>query len=436
MLLKEENELLARTGPGTPMGSLMRRYWIPALLSYELPEADCAPVRVILLGEDLIAFRDSEGKAGLLGGHCPHRGASLFFGRNEESGLRCVYHGWKFDTTGACVDMPNEPPESNFKTKVRTTAYPCVDRGGAIWTYMGPPELQPTFPELEWSAVPEAQRFHSKRHQECNWLQAMEGGIDSSHISFLHSGQPPMKRANPNHAAATARNSAASERGLHIKDSSPRFEIVDTDYGLLIGARRETDDDNYYWRITQWLFPWYTMIPPFGDGGIGGHAWVPIDDESCWTWSFNWHPMRDYLPEQIEAMRRGGGIHSVLIPGTFRPAANKDNNYLLDRDKQRFDNFTGIDSIATQDCAVQESMGVIYDRSKEHLGVSDTAIIAARRRLLKAVREHERGGEPPALDGEQYRVRSFSTILPKDVPWVEGAKDGLVARPGVFLASV
>lgn len=302
---------------------------------------------------------------------------------------------------------------------------------------MGPPELQPGVPELEWSAVPEPQRFHSKRLQECNWLQAMEGGIDSSHISFLHSGQPPLKRERADSIPAyMMTNSPARERGYHQRDTSPTFETVDTDYGMMIAARRQAEEHSYYWRITQWLFPWYTMIPPFGDGGIGGHAWVPIDDETCWAWSFTWHPARPLDAEHVEGMRQGQGIHSVFIPGTFRPAANSDNDYLIDRDKQRYVNFTGIDGIGTQDCAVQESMGRIYNRTREHLGTSDTAIIAARRRLLSAVDDHERGLDPPALDPECYRVRSFSTLLPKDVPWTEGAKDGLVARSDVFVASV
>src|SRR5437867_4202726 len=204
MLGPEDNALLTQSGPGTPMGGLMRRYWVPFLLSSELPEPDCSPVRVTLLGERLVAYRDTDGRVGLLDVHCAHRGASLFFGRNEESGLRCVYHGWKYDLEGRCIDMPNEAPESNpstplrtsFKEKIHLKAYPCRERGGMVWTYMGPRELMPGLPELEWAVVPEGQSFASKRLQECNWLQAMEGGIDSSHISFLHGGRPPSKAAS------------------------------------------------------------------------------------------------------------------------------------------------------------------------------------------------------------------------------------------------
>ena len=187
MLSKEDNELVTRIGPGTPMGAVMRRYWMPAMLSEELRDRDGAPARVRLLGEDLVAFRDTAGKIGLLAQNCPHRGASLFFGRNEEEGLRCVYHGWKFDVTGACVDMPNEPPESNFKHKVHATAgYPCLEKGGVIWTYMGPPEKQPPLPEYEWMRLPEGHGYVSKTYEDCNFLQGIEGGVDSSHSSFLH----------------------------------------------------------------------------------------------------------------------------------------------------------------------------------------------------------------------------------------------------------
>src|SRR5437870_8249162 len=223
MLGPEDNALLTQTGPGTPTGGLMRRYWVPFLLSSELPEPDCPPVRVTLLGEQLVAYRDTNGCVGLLDHHCAHRGASLFFGRNEECGLRCVYHGWKYDLEGRCVDMPNEPPESNFKDKVRLKAYPCRERGGMVWTYMGPPELMPGLPEFEFLMVPDSHRYVSKRLQECNWLQALEGGLDSSHIAFLHRG-----------------NYSDDLGEIYYGDPAPKFFVVPADYGLLIAARRNT----------------------------------------------------------------------------------------------------------------------------------------------------------------------------------------------------
>jgi phthalate 4,5-dioxygenase len=425
MLSPEENALLTRTGPGTPMGALLRRYWVPALLAAELAEPDGPPVRVQLLGERLVAFRATDGRLGLVEEHCPHRGASLFFGRNEECGLRCVYHGWKFDADGRCLDMPSEPEESTFKDRIRLGAYPCAERGGVIWAYLGPAERQPALPELEWVLLPEDQRFASKRLQECNWLQAMEGGIDSSHISFLHRNFDPDDGRLPN------------SRGQEYlrRDRHPRFEVVDVDFGLLIGARRTVDAEHYYWRITPWLMPWYTMIPPFGDNPIGGHAWVPVDDERCWAWSVDWHPARPLGDEELAKYRSGTGIHSALLPGTFRPRANRDNDYLVDREAQRARSMTGIQGISAQDAAVQESQGPIYDRTTEHLGGSDAGIIAARRRLLQAVRALAAGEEPPGLDAASQRMRSASLVLPQGVPFVEGARDALTAPPESYVAS-
>jgi phenylpropionate dioxygenase-like ring-hydroxylating dioxygenase large terminal subunit len=423
MLSREDNEVLTRIGPDTLMGRLLRRYWMPALLSGELPEPDSAPVRIRLLGEDLIAFRDSGGSVGLVGAHCPHRGASLFFGRNEESGIRCVYHGWKFDVSGQCVDMPNEPAESTFKERVQHTAYPCLDRAGVIWTYMGAPESCPQPPALEWALVPGEQLYVSKRHQETNYAQAIEGGIDSSHVSFLHGDV----RARGDHPSAR-----------YMRDTTPRFEIVDTEYGFMIGARRNAEPESYYWRITPWLFPWYTMVPPYGDNPIVGHAWVPIDDENCWTFSASWHPTRALSERELEAMRTGRTHHPVKNPGTFTPVRNKSNDYLIDREAQRNGHlFSGIVGISEQDSAMQEGMGPIFDRTTEHLGSSDAAIIQMRRRLVLAARDLERGIEPPRLEPDAYRVRSVSMVLPRStMSWPEAAREAMRATPDHFFVSV
>src|SRR5258705_67664 len=277
MLSREDNELLCRVGMDTPVGALLRQYWIPALMSSELPERDGAPVRVRLLGESLIGFRTTSGKIGLIQNHCPHRGASLFFGRNEEEGLRCVYHGWKYDCEGACVDMPSEPAESNFKSKVRATAYPCVERNDVIWTYMGPRRTPPPLPDIEPNMLPRSEYAVQKVLRECNWFQALEGDIDTSHLGFLHLG-----------AVKPAQTTPGTFDYYNVADRAPKYEVVDTEFGTSYGAYRPAEADSYYWRIAHFLFPFFTMIPT----GVLGmqilvRAWVPVDDSHIMFWSIN-----------------------------------------------------------------------------------------------------------------------------------------------------
>jgi len=423
----EQNELLTRTGPGTPMGELFRCYWLPALLAAELPAADCPPVRVKLLSERLIAFRDSQDRLGLIDEFCAHRGVSLWFGRNEEDGLRCAYHGWKYDASGQCVEIPSEPDNPQLCRRIKLKSYPLVERGGVLWTYMGPPAHQPPLPEHEWAMVPAAHRYVSKRWQECNYLQAMEGGIDSSHVSFLH--RHTMK-VDP-----LFRGARGNE--YNLKDLRPQFEVVESPGGLYIGARRNAEDGNYYWRITQWVMPSFTLIPPRADHPIGGHSWVPIDDENCWAWSTNHHATRPLTREEREALEAGKGIHTPLIPGTFRPLANRDNDYLMDRKAQREGrSFSGVEGFAMQDASVQESMGPIQDRSRENLVPTDQGIIMARRRLIAAAEGLARGVRPPGVDAGHQRVRSVSILLPEGVPFSEAAGDALLPQPGSAHATV
>jgi phenylpropionate dioxygenase-like ring-hydroxylating dioxygenase large terminal subunit len=438
MLSAAENKLLCEVGPGTPMGDTLRQFWLPIELSTSLPERDGKPLRIRVLGEDLVAFRDSEGTVALLEEHCAHRGASLYYGRNEDCGLRCVYHGWKFDAAGRCVDMPNEPPESNFKDKVRLTAYRCAERNGVIWGYLGPRSDPPELPALEWNLIPEDQRHISLRYEECNWAQALEGGIDSSHSGFLHA------------SLHTDDYQGQRRRGMMYKelDKHPRFEVVDTDYGVLVGARRDAEVDTYYWRITQFLMPFYSMIPPYGESPvIGGHAWVPIDDHNTMAWTVNWHPLRPLTEQELNRMRVGWGLHlgeGTLLPATgeaysrWRPKAHRANDYLIDWEKQKTRVFSGLPGTAMQDQAMQESMGPIYDRTREHLGASDTAIIQVRRRWLRAARAlREQGVTPSGVESaEAYRVRSAGVVLPRGADWVAGAQDWLTAHPERHLASV
>jgi phenylpropionate dioxygenase-like ring-hydroxylating dioxygenase large terminal subunit len=428
MLRKEQNDLLTQTSPGTPMGQMFRCSWIPALLAEELPETDSPPVRVKLLSERLLAFRDSEGRLGLIDEFCAHRGISLWFGRNEEKGLRCPYHGWKYDVTGQCIDVPSEPAESGFCNKVKLKSYPLIEKGGILWTYMGPPEKRPPEPAWEFASVPDRQRYVSKRHQECNWLQAMEGGIDSSHVSFLHRGDlhsdPLFKGAKGNQ--------------YNLGDARPVFEVVESPGGLYIGARRNAENGHYYWRITPWVMPSFTMIAPRGNHSVHGHFWIPIDDESCWTWSFDYHPIRELTAAEVAAMRDGKGVHVALIPGTYRSTANKDNDYLMDRAAQKAGHsYSGVAGFGMQDASVQESMGPIVDRSKENLVSTDNGIIMARHRLMRAAKALvEKGITPPGVDPEHQRIRSVAIVLPADVPYKEGAKEALVAKPGVAPATV
>ena len=418
---QEDNELLTRTDAGTPMGDMFRRYWLPAMLDSELPEPDCPPVRLKLLGERLIAFRDSEGRLGLIDEFCAHRGVSLWFGRNEECGLRCPYHGWKFDVTGQCIEVPSEPAESGYAKKIKLKSYPLREAGGVLWAYMGPPEEEPPLPGFEWTGLGPKHRYFSKRLQECNWLQAFEGGIDSAHVSWLHSAD---LHKDPLHRQTKGAN--------YQKDRKPSFEILESDGGLYIAARRDAEEGHYYWRITQFIMPFYTMIPPYGGNALNGHAWVPIDDENCFAWTFTYHPARELTGHEVEVMNGGGGIHVKYVPGTFRPLANKDNDYMMDRAAQKAgETYSGIRGIAIQDASLQESMGPIVDRTKENLCTTDNAIILARSRLRKAALAfRDKGQAPPGVAPHCHAVRPATYVLPDKDSFLSVEERALHAKAG------
>jgi nitrite reductase/ring-hydroxylating ferredoxin subunit len=419
MLSREENELLTRVGPGTAMGATLRRYWLPALLTEEVPTPDCPPVRVRLVGEDLIAFRDTSGQVGLLGAYCPHRRAPLFFGRNEEHGLRCMYHGWKFDRAGACVDMPNEPEESTFRFKIHQTAYPCEERGGVVWAYLGPADKRPPLPGLEWLRAPAGCAHVSKTFEECNYLQALEGGVDSSHSSFLH------------HDRSRVRPQATI--GYRGRAGAPRLEVLTTPYGFTYASIRHLREElQNYVRVYQFVMPFYQLRAFEGYQGrplLQGHIWVPVDDEH--TYVYNWLCAADDArlpPELIEEVEREAGRGpDDLLPG-YRLKRNKGNDYLIDRELQRAGNSIGVRGINTQDFALQEGMGPIVDRSEEHLGTSDLAIITTRRLLLQAARDVAAGGDPLGVDAGDLRVRPAEMVLPEGVPWAEAMQEALVAH--------
>jgi phthalate 4,5-dioxygenase len=297
-----------------------------------------------------------------------------------------------------------------------------------IWIYMGPPELQPPLPEYEFATVPANQSYTSKRLQECNWLQALEGGIDSSHVSWLHSGSlnsdPLFKGAKGNQ--------------YNTSDKKPVFDVQDTEGGLYVGVRRNAEDDQYYWRITPWLMPCFTMVPPRGDHPMHGHFWVPINDHNNWAWSFDYHPTRPLSEHELQAMKDGKGIHVSTIPGTYIPIQNKTNDYLMDRAKQKSGvSYSGIDGIGMQDASLQESMGAIQDRTKENLTSTDNGVIMMRHRLIKAAKAlADKGVPPPGTDPEVQRVRSVALLLRRDLPFKDAAKDALRAEPGKPQASV
>jgi phthalate 4,5-dioxygenase oxygenase subunit len=422
MLRQEVNDLLTQTDAGTPMGDLFRQYWIPALLTRELPENDCPPVRVKLLGEPMIAFRDSDGRYGLLEEFCAHRRVSLWFGRNEDAGLRCPYHGWKYDVTGQCTEIPSEPDDGDFCKSVRLQAYPLIKVGDVLWTHMGDPENRPPEPKWEFVTVKPEQTVTTKRFQECNWLQALEGGIDSSHVSFLHANElerdPLFKGAKANQ--------------YNLNDTRPVFEVSPWDGGLHIGVRRNVEEGKYYWRVTQWVMPCFTMIAPRADHPQHGHFWVPIDDVNCWTWSYDYHPERSLTAEERQACLDGKGVHAEVIPGTFRPVQNKDNDYLMDREAQmRGDTYSGIAGFGMQDGSLQESMGPIIDRSRENLVATDYGIVMTRNRLRKAANDlRDKGVMPPGVDSEHHKIRSIAVILDPELNYAEACRNDMIAAEG------
>jgi phthalate 4,5-dioxygenase len=443
MLSAEQNEILTRVGPGTPMGNLMRRYWVPALLSWELLGPDCPPVEVRLLGEDLVAFRATDGKVGLVSAHCAHRRANLFWGRNEANGLRCVYHGWKFDVDGRCVEMPSEPASSNFHERVRIPAYATLEVGGVVWAYMGPADSTPAAPLFSWTRAPAERRGLSKVWQECNWLQCLEGGIDTVHVNFLHAGRPPGLRYDDSDPRGRASNVS----------TAARVEVAPTDYGYVYAGIRDMGEEGTdHVRLYHWVMPWNQIRQTGAGPYFSGHMWVPMDDDN--TMVYNW----DYLPADRDdpqsarllptgdrapiwsrdsrlEMGAGNALgKDVDVEHDFRSVQNRGNRYMIDRLIQKTETYTGIPGINVQDRAVQESMGRVADRSLERLGTTDRAIIAARRALLQAVVDVETGHAPPGVAPTYYDLRPGELILPKGTGWFNAAHHLLHKPPTTAVA--
>jgi phenylpropionate dioxygenase-like ring-hydroxylating dioxygenase large terminal subunit len=370
MLSHEDNMLLAQTGPGTPMGQLFRRYWTPVLLSNELPERDGAPVQVEVMSEKLVIYRNTDGAVGLMQELCPHRGTSLVMARNEESGLRCIYHGWKYDLAGQCVDMPTEPADTNFREKVRARAYPTVERGGMVWAYMGPPAKQPAFPNYHWMDLPEDQFEAWKILQENNYAQAIEGGIDSAHIDYLHGDL---------------------ERYEKGRNRPPRIELETASYGFRYAALRNLGADTVGVRITPFVMPWTSFVPgEYGATKIW-HAWVPKDDGACWEFDIHYNEAKPY-DKKLRAYHWGFDVDP-----SGRKVRNLANWYQQDRELMKTTSFSGIFGVRVQDQAAQETMGRLMDRTQEHLGTTDMAVIAMRRILLNSAKALASGQEPIGL---------------------------------------
>jgi phenylpropionate dioxygenase-like ring-hydroxylating dioxygenase large terminal subunit len=414
------------------MGDLMRQYWIPAVGSDELPAPDCPPLRVRLLNENLIAFRDTQGRAGLIDDYCPHRGASLFFGRNEENGLRCVYHGWKFDVTGQCTDMMSEPTDSKFVQKVKTTAYPTQERGGIVWAYMGPREVPPPLPDLEANMMAAPGAPVRRTLNYWNWLQSMENNTDTSHQAILHFG------AITADVMDLPEFRDRSDIKYFIGDRAPRFHVVDTEAGVSYGASRPAGENGYYWKTQHWLFPFYTMSPVPKLGSTAQCvATVPVDDHHCMSWGMT------RVVGQMDGSVRNQTVQRTPLPNTsdwlgrFRDplSALFEKDFEIDRETQKakpptLQGFSGMLDVPTQDGAMQWSQGRadrggIVDRSREHLGTTDAAIIRVRRRLLNAARSlREDGTPPPGVDNPAaYRFRSGWIVLPANVNFWEGARE-------------
>jgi len=413
MLTPEENELLCRVEGDAPMGRLMRRHWQPVCLSEEVSEPDGAPVRARMFGEPLVVFRDTEGRVGVIGEFCPHRRVSLVYGRNEECGLRCLYHGWKMDVEGNVVEMVSEPSESTMAQKVKHTAYPTQEWAGFVWAYMGPPDTVPEFRPPVWAPTKDARVSVAKVIVPCNWAQILEGAIDSAHSSSLHSSDMVPARV----AGAEATDKAWLRPST---DKAPRLQVERTGYGFRYAALRRpitnaaTTD---YVRSTVFVAPATALIPPNNKYNVANIN-VPRDDTSTAFYFIAWgHP---HNTPDVDAWRKFLGQRvGIDLDAEYRPRRNVDNGFWQDRNAMKAGNFTGITGFPNQDIAMWVTMGPIADRSADRLGASDLAVVEFRRQMVEAVRAFA-GGAPAIGTGEDAipaKVCAYQAIVPKTVDW-------------------
>lgn len=381
MLSAEDNELLTKTGRGTPAGELLRRYWQPVALSQEVPPGS-APLPLRIMGEDLTLFRDEQGRLGLLGIHCAHRAADLSYGRIEDGGLRCLYHGWLYDVHGNCLEQPGEPEGSNFKDKVKHLAYPCREGGGLVFAYMGPGE-PPLLPNYEFISAPEESIYASKVFSSCNYLQGNEGNIDPSHLSYLH------KFFREGERSRAVRGGAATPNAYFGRTVAPTIEVEETEFGLRVFTVRPAEDGKQYVRITNFVYPNWAPNPQGVDGfNVNWH--VPIDDTHHWKIRVGYKRGGPIDKEQQEA------DFFREVSADWVTNRNIENRYLQDRKEMETTSFIGMGRFfPVHDLYATETQGPVQDRTKEHLGYTDKAIAAQRRLLLNAIRQMQEGSDPP-----------------------------------------
>jgi len=416
MLTHAENELMCRVGTGTSMGAALRRYWLPALASAELPEPGGDPVHVELLGEHFVAFRDSEGRVGLLDEACCHRGASLVLGRVEGCGLRCIYHGWKFAVDGKVLETPNVP-DAKFKDRVRARAYPVREAGGLIWTYLGPSELQPALPQWPWMDLPDAHRLNATALVPCNFVQILEGLVDSSHLSVLH--------ITPLSAAGNSELDFARKTEHMAFDAAPRIEAELTDFGFHYVALRDIkrpEGSRIEARVASFVSPCFIANP----NGDLFFIVVPVNDEVSRFYHVWWNveskigeePLASqqlkFVGLDAETLARHG-MTEATVHGPLRPS--RENRWHQSRELVRKGHFTGIHSFTQEDVAVSVSGGAIRDRSKEMLSVADLAIGRLYRVLLTTARRVAEGGEPVGLRADTRAIRGANGTLTVNQNW-------------------
>ncbi|MGH8436632.1 MAG: Rieske 2Fe-2S domain-containing protein [Pseudomonas sp.] len=413
MLTPQENDLLCRVEGDAPMGQLMRRHWTPICLREEVVEPDGPPVRARIFGEDLVVFRDTEGRVGVMDEYCPHRRASLALGRNEDSGLRCLYHGWKMDVQGNVIEMASEPAASCMAQKVKHKAYPTHEWAGLVWAYMGPPETKPEFSPPAWAPTADARVSIAKAILPCNWAQVLEGAIDSAHSSSLHSSD--MVPARVDGAKATDKTWLRPST-----DKAPRMQVQRAGYGFRYAALRRpitNSATHEYVRTTVFVAPAAALIPPNNLYNVANIN-VPMDDTNTVFYFIAWgHPAqtpetdtwRKFLRQQV----------GVDLDERYRPLRTRDNMFWQDRQAMKAGNFTGITGFPNQDVAMWVTMGTIADRTRDRLGASDVAVVEFRKQMLEAVHTFQQGGRAIGT-GENAipaSVCSFQAVVPKTIDW-------------------